>query len=320
MKRFEAIAVLLSQTPQDAPILRRALELTKNNKASLSVYSVLDEPALVAEMHVSRSSRREILKQVKLIRRENLKTTIELLREGWLAVRGKLLVGKPFIRVIQEVLKNEHDLLMLPAEKQKNRSGLFLGGLAMHLLRKCPCVVWVFRPRSKRNFRRIMAAVNVATRQREEIEMNVKILEIASSLARQERAELHIVHCWKALAQSALAMAGGAVEERRHYQREAKANRLKLLQTYLDRLEIDETTSHIHMLRGEATICIPELAKEKSVDLIVMGTVARSGIPGFFMGNTAEKILNSVPCSVLAVKPSGFVSPVPFAAHRGSTT
>jgi nucleotide-binding universal stress UspA family protein len=45
-------------------------------------------------------------------------------------------------------------------------------------------------------------------------------------------------------------------------------------------------------------------------DIVVMGAVARSGISGFFMGNTAEIILNRIDCSVLAVKPPGFVTPV----------
>lgn len=44
--------------------------------------------------------------------------------------------------------------------------------------------------------------------------------------------------------------------------------------------------------------------------LVVMGTAARTGIPGFIMGNTAETILNRPDCSVLAVKPPGFVTPV----------
>jgi nucleotide-binding universal stress UspA family protein len=41
-----------------------------------------------------------------------------------------------------------------------------------------------------------------------------------------------------------------------------------------------------------------------------MGTVARIGIPGLLIGNTAETILDQLDCSVLAVKPPGFVSPV----------
>ena len=45
-------------------------------------------------------------------------------------------------------------------------------------------------------------------------------------------------------------------------------------------------------------------------DLVVMGTVARTGISGLLIGNTAEAILEQVQCSVLAVKPHGFVSPV----------
>ena len=43
---------------------------------------------------------------------------------------------------------------------------------------------------------------------------------------------------------------------------------------------------------------------------IVMGTVCRTGIPGFFIGNTAEYVLSRVHCSVLTMKPAGFVSPV----------
>jgi nucleotide-binding universal stress UspA family protein len=41
-----------------------------------------------------------------------------------------------------------------------------------------------------------------------------------------------------------------------------------------------------------------------------MGTVARTGVRGFIMGNTAETILEQIVCSVLAIKPPGFVTPV----------
>jgi len=41
-----------------------------------------------------------------------------------------------------------------------------------------------------------------------------------------------------------------------------------------------------------------------------MGTVARTGIPGLIIGNTAESILSDIDCSLLAVKPEGFVTPI----------
>jgi nucleotide-binding universal stress UspA family protein len=62
--------------------------------------------------------------------------------------------------------------------------------------------------------------------------------------------------------------------------------------------------------RGEPEEVIPEYAVAGGIDLVVMGTVARSGIAGLLMGNTAERVLRKLPGSVLAVKPDGFVSPV----------
>jgi len=55
---------------------------------------------------------------------------------------------------------------------------------------------------------------------------------------------------------------------------------------------------------------IPKLAQTKGIELIVMGTVCRTGVAGLIIGNTAENVLRQVDCSVLTVKPEGFVSPV----------
>jgi universal stress protein E len=38
-----------------------------------------------------------------------------------------------------------------------------------------------------------------------------------------------------------------------------------------------------------------------------MGTVARKGLTGIMLGNTAERVLRSVRASVIAVKRDGFV-------------
>lgn len=60
----------------------------------------------------------------------------------------------------------------------------------------------------------------------------------------------------------------------------------------------------------ELEVLIEPYRKRIEADLVVMGTVARTGIPGFIMGNTAETVLNPIDCSVLAIKPPGFVTPV----------
>jgi nucleotide-binding universal stress UspA family protein len=55
---------------------------------------------------------------------------------------------------------------------------------------------------------------------------------------------------------------------------------------------------------------IPWVASNQQVNLIVMGTICRTGLPGLFIGSTAENVLQQVDCSVLTAQPGGFVSPV----------
>ena len=64
------------------------------------------------------------------------------------------------------------------------------------------------------------------------------------------------------------------------------------------------------LLQGYAEQLIPQQVEKTEADLLVIGSVARTGIQGFIMGNTAEEVLSNVKCDVLTLKPDGFVSPV----------
>ncbi len=73
---------------------------------------------------------------------------------------------------------------------------------------------------------------------------------------------------------------------------------------------IDYLKPVVQLAEGDASYVVPEKATELGADLVVMGTLARTGIAGLLMGNTAESILMQLDCSVLTVKPPGFVSPI----------
>jgi nucleotide-binding universal stress UspA family protein len=74
--------------------------------------------------------------------------------------------------------------------------------------------------------------------------------------------------------------------------------------------EYQSLSLHFHLPQGAAQKMIPELAVKLGADIVVMGTVARTGISGLIIGNTAETILYQLECSVLASKPAGFITPV----------
>ena len=92
--------------------------------------------------------------------------------------------------------------------------------------------------------------------------------------------------------------------------REAEATHSTRLNNLLQKYDLQDLNHRVHLLKGEAGRVIPELVEKKRADLIVMGTLSRTGVAGFLIGNTAEKILNKVDCAVLAVKPDEFVTPV----------
>ena len=153
--------------------------------------------------------------------------------------------------------------------------------------------------------------------------LNRQILEMASSLALSEFSELHIVHAWTAWVESWLdpppfgfmgSMDNGDVAEWVEQLRVVDETKMKnLIKTLTENIGQDDMgylKPEVHFVKGAADEVIPRLAREKKADLIVMGTVVRTGIPGLIIGNTAESILNNIGCSVLVVKPPGFITPV----------
>jgi nucleotide-binding universal stress UspA family protein len=63
-------------------------------------------------------------------------------------------------------------------------------------------------------------------------------------------------------------------------------------------------------VRGPPEQVIQDQCRQLGTDVLVMGTTARTGLSGVIIGNTAENIINSLECPVVAVKPEGFISPI----------
>jgi nucleotide-binding universal stress UspA family protein len=149
--------------------------------------------------------------------------------------------------------------------------------------------------------------------------LNIQILEMASSLTLSKSAEMHIVHVWDAIYEDAMRYGfihkpedeiNVYVEEIKQMQNHNLNSLLGEITDKLGRDALKYINPKMHLLKGDPRKNVPELAAKIKADLVVMGTVARTGLPGFFMGNTAESIINQLDCSLLTVKPEGFVTPV----------
>jgi universal stress protein E len=311
MKRFKNILMVAGGEGWERAALKRAVALAKNNRARLTVVDVIEE--LPREMRVlSKSIHLADLQKLAISERlKELRHHIEPILNKGVQVTAKVLVGTPFLEVIREVLKNKHDLVMKTVRGEGRLKEVLFGSTAMHLMRKCPCPVWVIKPAHQKKYAKIMAAVNPDPIDKKRNAFNMKIMELATSLARTEGSELHVAHAWRLYGEEMLS--GFIRMDRREVDRlvrKARTEHEGRISELVERYTPGLPSNRIHLLKGFAEDVLPALAKRKGIELIVMGTVCRTGIAGFIVGNTAENILQQVDCSVLAVKPDGFVSPV----------
>ncbi|MAT16414.1 MAG: universal stress protein, UspA [Planctomyces sp.] len=309
MKRFKNILLIYEC---GRATLDRAAALAKNNRARLTVVQVVrDMPKQWRQMDLGGTA----LDLQELAVKEyqsRLKEFVAALRQDGIRVSTKVLIGTPFLEVIREVIANKRDLVIMTAEGKGGLKERLFGSTSLHLMRKCPCPVLVMKPTRTKRFPRILAAVDPDPEDKTRDSLNATILQLASSLAAHDKAELHVIHAWTLMYESLMRGHGGFVEsEIRSYAYDEELRHRKSLDSLL--AEHTDGAARVHLIEGDADKVIPQFTKAQNIDLLVMGTVCRLGIPGFFIGNTAEKILDEVDCSVLTVKPEGFVSPVELA-------
>jgi nucleotide-binding universal stress UspA family protein len=294
--------------------LQRAIALARRSGAKLSLMDVTVESGIGAEL-VKRYGLDDDIQQC-----EQRFAALDRLASDWPSdlepPRLRVTIGHPFIEVIQTVLRDGHDLVIKPARPRPGEARLF-DSADMHLLRKCPCPVWIDRDTQDREAaqlsgapprcRRIVAAVDPV--QPESKAISARILDAAVALAEQDAAELHLLHAWQPPAASpALTQAIEQIE--REY-----SDALETLSAITAR---NGVACKGHLLRGRPADEISARARALDADLLVMSTLSRPREPGLFIGTMAEDLLQQTTLSVLALKPEGFVSPVTLAndGHR----
>jgi nucleotide-binding universal stress UspA family protein len=319
VKRFSNILLIVDEGPDHSAALKRAVALAKNNQAHLTVCTVVDAVPDDLQMAITAITPAELQQIAVTEKRDRLDQVVNSVTTDGLSLDKKVLIGNSSIEIIRQVLRNDHDLIMKCVEASGGLENTYFGSTDMHLMRKCPCPVWVIKPTENHKYGRILAAVDKDIEEPVTDVLNRQILEMTSSLAIAESSEMHIVHAWNLVAEDFFrssrsgiseAEVDAMVAEEATVRRRWLENLVNACGSRTTRGADDILEPHLHLIKGRARYVVPEIARELAVDLVVMGTVSRTGIAGFFIGNTAESILTQLDCSVLTVKPPGFISPV----------
>ena len=311
MHAFKTILLAVTRLHSSDLELSQTFRLVADNNARL-IIAVFDQSLDVLQ-------RLQFLplegKLEALCRRQLEEYTSELKEKAWeegVQAETCIVPGKP--RQVIGGLVNEYgiDLVVKLADPCGPLARNQLTGNDLALLRKCPVPLLMMASRGQLpDFTgKIMVALDVGDPNYEASELNRSLLLNGLYLSSQENAQLHIVSVW-GLPVEHHTLQHLDEEELYELQEVTHLRYQKKLDQALSEVHIDKTRPdiHCHLLKGQPAQVIQRMANEVNVDVIVMGTLGHHS-QGVLMGNTAENIINNVYCSILAIKPEGFLSPL----------
>lgn len=303
MEPFKSILVDVDATARAHPAFERAVGIARSSGARLTVTDVVSVPS-----YARRYMPADLEDEIVTGRRQQLTRLTQTV--SGIDVEPKLLTGRPGTVLVEEVIRSKHDLLMRShARDLVPDARRPFGAVDVELVRKCPCPVLLVRHGGGSPRPQIVAAVNAGTDEPGEQALNRKIVETALLVARLEDGTPTLLQAWAPFAE-AMIRSHASDDAFTAYVEDVRRRTSDDLGDLAR--SFGERTAGIRIVsrRGEPEEVIPAFVVEEGIDLVVMGTVARGGIAGLLIGNTAERLLRRLPCSVLTVKPDGFVSPV----------
>lgn len=313
MQRFKNILAHVNPASDVQPALERGVSLAWHNSAKLTAIAVVEEyliqtHAILRSIHPS-----DALETLGLEYRLQLEKIVQPYRDAGLAINTIVARGNVFLEVIRAAIGRNHDLVIKTVMSEGIFHRTFFGSTDMHLLRKCPTPLWLIRPGEPGAFRRILVSLDPDMQDGIKHELGMKLLALATSLADMDKAEIMIVHAWRACEEDTFRkhMEPKRFEEYVRKWGQESSNRVW---RFVSAFGGEIRPESLHLIQGEPGFVIPKFVEDHCVDLVVMGTLGGRSQYGMFIGDTAERILHRVECSVLALKPYGFVSPVRFAS------
>ena len=87
--------------------------------------------------------------------------------------------GKGWIELIHQILLDQHDLVVVGGGAETGLWHALFGNTSTHLLRQCPCPVWVARPMPEEGPRHILVASNLTPASEAALQQGIALLHLA---------------------------------------------------------------------------------------------------------------------------------------------
>lgn len=310
MSRYQNILVAIDAQQDDQPALRRAVYLNQRIggkiKAFLPIYDFSYEMTTLLSPDERANMRKGVISQ----RTEWIREQAHAYIEAGVEIEIKVVWhNRPFEAIIQEVLAHQHDLVLKMAHQHDRLEAVIFTPTDWHLLRKCPCPVWMVKDQPWPEGGKAVVAVNLASEEPHHDELNQKLIRETSRLAEMvNHTEVHLVGAYP------ITPINIAIElpdfDPSVYNDAIRGQHLVAMKALRQKFSISEEFTHV--AKGLPEEVIPDIATHLDAGIVVLGTIGRTGLSAAFLGNTAEQVIDHLRCDLLAIKPDDFKSPIDY--------
>ncbi len=310
MQRFKNILVMAHDSSDTTlELLELGVQLARRNHSRLTLFDAIEAPVGRLAKLLGERPGSQLTDAMAEARADELRSYAAHHTE--LAIDIGVAVGSTFVEAIRRVDEVGHDLVMIAPERLRSGGGLVGSSTTMHLLRKSPVPVWVHESGASSSAD-VAVAVGPFDLDEGPTALDHTLVQLASSLASRRGGRLHVIHAWRVpgetlLRSSRVGADPSEVDAMADAMREAALITLDGL--VAEAAEFD-VPIELYAHKGRAGEVIPAVVAEVRPGALVIGTLARRGIPGVIIGNTAEWVFSQIDTSILAVKHPGFRSPL----------
>lgn len=308
MSQYQNILVAIDPQQDDQPALRRAVYLNQliggKIKAFLPIYDFSYEMTTLLSPDERTSMRQGVISQ----RSEWIREQAQAYLDAGVDIDIKVIWhNRPYEAIIQEVLAHQHDLVLKMAHQHDRLEAVIFTPTDWHLLRKCPCPVWMVKDQPWPEGGKALVAVNLASEEPHHDALNQKLIRETVKLAESvNHTEVHLVGAYP------ITPINIAIElpdfDPSVYNDAIRGQHLVAMKALRQKFSISEEFTHVE--KGLPEEVIPELSGHLGAGIVVLGTIGRTGLSAAFLGNTAEQVIDHLRCDLLAIKPDDFVSPI----------
>lgn len=312
MTKVNKILAVIDPTSNEQPALARATWLAEHLGAELQMAVCYYNEYLSGDRLFDSPSLEKARQEVLDHQQQHLEELAGPLRERGITVTTVAVWDHPLYEgIVRQAITSNASIVVKDTHHHSAFQRALLTNTDWNLIRTCPVPLWLVKPQAFADKPVFVAAIDPMNQNDKPAALDDEILQLSNVLARKVDGELHAFHSYDPRIAVATATANAyipvslpydEIEQQMHEDHQKRFSEI----TQFHKLDDAQT----HLVAGLTHEELPEIADKLAADVVVMGAVARNRWKRLFIGATAERTLEHLPCDLLIVKPDWFKTPV----------